>query len=55
MGTLVRFPKLRRRARRQVSSGGRGESAVVVILPVIRIEREPVPVPRGRRPRASHS
>jgi hypothetical protein len=50
MGTVLRFPKVRR-PRKRASTGEQGSSAVVVILPVIRIERKGSP----RRPRASRS
>jgi hypothetical protein len=55
MGTVVRFPKVRRSRRRRAEADKLGHSAVIVILPVIRIEREPVRAPRRRRSRASHS
>jgi hypothetical protein len=56
MGTVVRFPKVRRSRRRRAAADKPGHSAVVVILPVIRIEREGMRVPRRRRrSRVSHS
>jgi hypothetical protein len=41
MGTLIRFPELGRGARSSRLIGGKPESATVIILPVIRIERYP--------------
>ena len=39
MGSVVRFPELGRSSRRGKLIGGKPESATVIILPVIRIER----------------
>ena len=47
MGTVIRFPE---RARRHKPSADMAESATVVILPVIRIERF-VDEPAGRNQR----
>jgi hypothetical protein len=64
MGTVVKFPGVRRAARRGKSIGKNVESAIVIILPAIRIERfieqpyqgEPIRAQRRRRrPRASHT
>jgi hypothetical protein len=64
MGTVVKFPGVWRGARSGKSVGKKVDSAIVIILPVIRIERftdqpyEPEPVSqngRRRRPRASRS
>ena len=63
MGTVVRFPGVRRRARRKKAAEQNGRSAIVIILPVVRIERntdqqpyEPEPATgRRRRPRVSRS
>jgi hypothetical protein len=64
MGTVVKFPGVWRGARNGKSVGKKVDSAIVIILPVIRIERftdqpyEPEPVSansRRRRPRASRS
>jgi len=50
MGTVIRFPERARRARRHKPSADMAESATVVILPVIRIERF-VDEPAGRNQR----
>ena len=64
MGTVVKFPGVWRGARSGKSIGKKVDSAIVVILPVIRIERctdqpyEPEPISaqgRRRRPRASRT
>jgi hypothetical protein len=61
MGTVVRFPGVRRGARTGRSAGKKADSAIVIILPVIRIERlaeraEPIRAQRRRRrPRASRT
>jgi hypothetical protein len=63
MGTVLKFPGVRRGARPGRSTGQKADSAIVIILPVIRIERlgqrcEPEPVRaqrRRRRPRASRT
>jgi hypothetical protein len=62
MGTVVNFPGIRRGARTGKSIAKNAQSAIVIILPAIRIERdqpyEPEPVraqPRRRRPRASRT
>ena len=64
MGTVVKFPGVWRGARSGKSVGKNVDSAIVSILPAIRIERftdqpyEPEPVSangRRRRPRASRS
>jgi len=64
MGTVVKFPGVRRGARTGKSITRNVESAIVIILPAIRIERcfdrpyEPEPIraqPRRRRPRASRT
>jgi hypothetical protein len=39
MGTVISFPAVTRTARASKSIGGKAESATVIILPVIRIER----------------
>jgi hypothetical protein len=39
MGTVISFPAVERTARGSRSIAGRSESATVIILPVIRIER----------------
>jgi hypothetical protein len=61
MGRVVKFPGVRRRARRGKSPERKTGSATVIILPVVRIERytdqpfEPEPLHatgRRRRPRA---
>jgi hypothetical protein len=63
MGTVMKFPGVWRVARTEKSIGKKLDSAIVIILPVIRIERfsdqpaeiEPVRAQRRRRrPRASH-
>jgi hypothetical protein len=63
MGTVIRFPDVARRSRRRKSRQN-AESATVIILPVIRIERfvdeSSMPVAsrsqrRRRRRRASRS
>jgi hypothetical protein len=41
MGTLIRFPDVSRMPRSSRLSAGRPESATVIILPVVRIERYP--------------
>jgi hypothetical protein len=41
MGTVVKFPGVRRAARTGKSIEKKVESAIVIILPVIRIERCP--------------
>jgi hypothetical protein len=64
MGTVVKFPGVWRGVRSGKSVGKRVDSAIVIILPVIRIERiteqpcEPEPIGaqgRRRRPRASRT
>jgi hypothetical protein len=64
MGTVVKFPGVWRVARSGTSIEKKVDSAIVIILPVIRIERcsdqpyEPDPMPaqrRRRRPRASRT
>jgi hypothetical protein len=62
MGTVVKFPGVRRGARTGKSIAKNAQSAIVIILPAIRIERyqpyEPEPIraqPRRRRPRASRT
>jgi hypothetical protein len=64
MGTIVRFPVRRRAKRTRRSQAGNFDSATVIILPVIRIERysdEPAEQEssrsqrRRRRRRASRS
>ena len=64
MGTVVKFPGVWRSARSGKSIGKKVDSAIVIILPAIRIERftdqpdEPAPISaqrRRRRPRASRS
>jgi hypothetical protein len=60
MGTIIRFPATRRGARKGKMTADKSKSAIVVILPVVRIERfsgkPPVPRPgrnqRRRRRRA---
>jgi hypothetical protein len=62
MGTVVKFPGIWRAARTGKSIGKKVDSAIVIILPAVRIERffdqpsevEPVRAQRRRRrPRAS--
>ena len=59
MGTVVKFPGVWRVAHAGKSIGKKVDSALVIILPAIRIERysdepsEPVRAQRRRRPRAS--
>ena len=64
MGTVVKFPGVWRVARSGKSIGKNVESAIVIILPAIRIERftdqpyqaEPIRAQRRRRrPRASRT
>jgi hypothetical protein len=62
MGTVVNFPGVRRGGRGGKSIVKNAQSAIVIILPTIRIERyqpyEPEPIraqPRRRRPRASRT
>jgi len=64
MGTVLKFPGVRRVARSGKSIGKKVDSAIVIILPVIRIERcadqpyQPEPIRaqrRRRRPRASRT
>jgi hypothetical protein len=62
MGTVVKFPGVRRGARTGKSTAKNAQSAIVIILPAIRIERnqpsEPAPIraqSRRRRPRASRT
>ncbi len=65
MGTVISFPAVGHTARGSRSIAGRSESATVIILPVIRIERyaeEPTGEPeagtgprRRRRRRATRS
>jgi hypothetical protein len=64
MATVVKFPGVWRDARNGKSAGKNVNSAIVIILPVIRIERcadqpnEPEPISaqgRRRRPRASRT
>jgi hypothetical protein len=63
MGKVVRFPGVWHAARRGKSIGKKADSAVVIILPVIRIERFTDTPPEGepmrhggrRRPRASRT
>lgn len=63
MGTVVKFPGVRRVARTGKSMGKKVDRAIVIILPVIRIERlgqrcEPEPIRaqrRRRRRRASRT
>jgi hypothetical protein len=57
MGKVVRFPGAWQAARRRKSAGKKAESAIVIILPVVRIERfsdtppEGEPMRQGRRRR----
>jgi len=64
MGTVVKFPGVWRAARTGRSIGKKGDSALIIILPAIRIERcsdkpaesEPIRAQRRRRrPRASRT
>jgi len=60
MGTVIRFPEPTHRPRRRKGSADTPESATVIILPVIRIERFTDEPPnrtqrRRRRRRASRS
>jgi hypothetical protein len=64
MGTVVKFPGVWRGARIGKSIGKKVASAIVIILPVVRIERnsdrsyDPEPIRaqrRRRRPRASRT
>ena len=64
MGTVVKFPGVRRVARTGKSIAKNAVSAMIIILPAIQIERcsdqpyEPEPIraqPRRRRPRASRT
>jgi hypothetical protein len=64
MGTVVKFPGVWGGARNGKPAGKKVSSAIVIILPVIRIERcadqpyEPEPISaqgRRRRPRASRT
>jgi hypothetical protein len=62
MGTVVKFPGVWRVARTGKSIERRVDSAIVIILPVVRIERcadqpaEPIRAQRRRRrPRASRT
>jgi hypothetical protein len=64
MGTVVKFPGVWRDARTGTSIGKKVDSAIIIILPVIRIERcsdkpaesEPIRAQRRRRrPRASRT
>jgi hypothetical protein len=64
MGTVVKFPGVGRVARTEKSIGEKVDSAIVIILPAIRIERcsdqpcQPEPIRaqrRRRRPRASRT
>jgi hypothetical protein len=64
MGTVVKFPGVRRVTRTGRSIAKNADSAMIIILPAIRIERcsdqpsEPEPIraqPRRRRPRASRT
>jgi hypothetical protein len=63
MGTVVKFPGVWRGARSGKSVDRKVDSAIVIILPAIRIERytepyEPEPISaqrRRRRPRASRT
>jgi hypothetical protein len=64
MGTVVKFPGVWRVARAGKSIGKKVDSAIIIILPVIRIERcsdmpaesEPIRAQRRRRrPRASRT
>jgi hypothetical protein len=41
MGLVIRFPDVWRNAGMIVGNNGQSESATVVILPVVRIERQP--------------
>jgi hypothetical protein len=55
MGTVISFPAVERTARGSRSITGRSESATVIILPVIRIERY-IEEPTGSfEPEASNS
>jgi hypothetical protein len=51
MGKVVRFPGVWQAGRRAKSVGKKAESAIVIILPVIRIERFSDTPPEGERMR----
>ena len=53
MGTVISFPEIGRTARGSRSIAGRPESATVIILPVIRIERYVDEPSGGMEPEAS--
>jgi hypothetical protein len=53
MGTVIRFPDVARAARKRGSRGKRGQSATVIILPAIRIERY-ADEPSGRDANGHH-
>jgi hypothetical protein len=62
MGSVIKFPELGRSSRSGRLVAGKSESATVIILPVIRIERFPEEPPeasrsqrRRRRRRASRT
>jgi hypothetical protein len=50
MGMVIRFPDIWRNTRIVGDSSAQGESATVVILPVVRIEREPDKSPEFTEP-----
>jgi hypothetical protein len=54
MGTVISFPAMERAARASRTIADKSESAIVIILPVIRIERY-VDEPTGFEPRARSS
>jgi hypothetical protein len=53
MGTVISFPALRRAPQASTSGAGRAQSATIVILPVIRIERYVEPPLLDCEPEAS--
>jgi len=55
MGTVISFPAVERTARGSRSTADRFESATVIILPVIRIERHAEEPAGGFEPEASIS
>ncbi len=53
MGMVIRFPDVWRNARLVEGNSGQGDSATVIILPVVRIERQTDNSPGGIEPGTS--
>lgn len=54
MGTIIQFPDGFRHSL-DVGSGGRGEDATVIILPSVRVERQPETSADGSHPHTKDS